>query len=594
MDKIFAYGTPEEDDKYRSNSYINYAESIWEEKTDEKRFEKILPATKKVKLKTFDIKLSFGTLKVAAVIQNSDNSDKKDSQVEIAKFSHTLLKKAEESFASANFTLIEFSPYLKLDLGAEFFKINSDGEFDMLKASAKLSQTLSKKQVKETPFAEIEDKMPEDASLIVEIELEIDLSIKEAKALSLLKVNEAQLDALDSETKKIQSEIRELNAEKIKKQNAFIDKELKDIKFKDEKQKKKLIEKLEKKFNKQNKQIRESIDNLKDKLRKQKKIVKKLEQDARNISDSIKSKFLKKLNNSFIKKCGSLLAKIAKALDYIEIVFSVLKISIMLWSGAKMRLFKGQSLSDISLYEISEILEQTMLDKILGKEIPEGDDFATERPEAVYPNSGNLSEEENLAAIEAEYQNFLSLYGKLMGPYSSGSGTGINGTLKTGNNSDGNSGSGFSKKEEKEIEESEKKEDTKFGTRRKTEDTPVKDEKVSEHKDGIKASKIKKPELLYSQEGNYLTNANGKEIQNVKVIEIENPTNSEGDAIMVDISFYAYAKGAMQLFYFKRVEAILRLNSEEEKVYEITKSVTYEFEGGIKIYLKKESKFKNE
>jgi len=576
MDKIFAYGTPEEDDKYRSNSYINYAESIWEEKTDEKRFEKILPATKKVKLKTFDIKLSFGTLKVAAIIQNSDNSDKKDSQVEIAKFSHTLLKKAEESFASANFTLIEFSPYLKLDLGAEFFKINSDGEFDMLKASAKLSQTLSKSQVKETPFAEIADKIPESASLIVEIELELDLSIKEAKALSLLKVNEAQLDVLDNETKQIQKEIRELNAEKIKKQNAFIDKELKDIEFKDEKHKKKLIEKLEKKFNKQNKQIRESIDNLKDKLRKQKKIVKKLEQDARNISDSIKSKFLKKLNNSFIKKCGSLLAKIAKALDYIEIVFSVLKISIMLWSGAKMRLFKGESLSDISLSEISEILEQTMLDKILGKEIPEGDEFTTERPEAVYPNSGNLTEDENLEAIEAEYQNFLSLYGKLMGPYSSGSGTGIGGNLKHGNNSENSSGSDFSKKEEKEIEESEKKEGTKFGTRRKTEEDKIEADFLENSNEKVQVNKIRVLKIDYNSE----FDGDKRVIGNKQITLNKNSVVNEEEVLFLMI-FTAYFKEELCEFRAERIKAIVKIDVTNQEIYLIVKeSVTCHFNGG--------------
>jgi len=576
MDKIFAYGTPEEDDKYRSNSYINYAESIWEEKTDEKRFEKILPATKKVKLKTFDIKLSFGTLKVAAIIQNSDNSDKKDSQVEIAKFSHTLLKKAEESFASANFTLIEFSPYLKLDLGAEFFKINSDGEFDMLKASAKLSQTLSKSQVKETPFAEIADKIPESASLIVEIELELDLSIKEAKALSLLKVNEAQLDVLDNETKQIQKEIRELNAEKIKKQNAFIDKELKDIEFKDEKHKKKLIEKLEKKFNKQNKQIRESIDNLKDKLRKQKKIVKKLEQDARNISDSIKSKFLKKLNNSFIKKYGSLLTKIAKALDYIEIVFSVLKISIMLWSGAKMRLFKGESLSDISLSEISEILEQTMLDKILGKEIPEGDEFTTERPEAVYPNSGNLTEDENLEAIEAEYQNFLSLYGKLMGPYSSGSGTGIGGNLKHGNNSENSSGSDFSKKEEKEIEESEKKEGTKFGTRRKTEEDKIEADFLENSNEKVQVNKIRVLKIDYNSE----FDGDKRVIGNKQITLNKNSVVNEEEVLFLMI-FTAYFKEELCEFRAERIKAIVKIDVTNQEIYLIVKeSVTCHFNGG--------------
>jgi len=587
MDKIFAYGTPEEDDKYRSNSYINYAESIWEEKTDEKRFERILPATKKVKLKTFDIKLSFGTLKVAAIIQNSDNSDKKDSQVEIAKFSHTLLKKAEESFASANFTVIEFSPYLKLNLGAEFFKIDSNGEFDMLKASAKLSQTLSKSQVKETPFAEIADKMPEDASLIVEIKLEIDLSIGEANALSQLRFKEAELVTLDNETKQIQKEIRELNAEKIKKRNAFIDKELKDIKFKDKKHKKKLIEKLEKKFNKQNKQIRESIDNLKDRLRKKKKYVKSLKSKAEDLASKIKSPFLKKLNNSFIKKCGSILAKIAKALDYIEIVFSVLKISIMLWSGAKMRLFKGESLSDISLYEISEILEQTMLDKILGKEIPEGDEITTERPEAVYPNSGNLSEEENLAAIEAEYQNFLSLYGKLMGTYSTGSGTGVGGNLKHGNNSENGSGSGFSKKKEKEIEESDKKEGSKFGVKGKTEKDKTEADFLENSNEKVQVKKIQVQKTNRGEE----FDGDKREIGNKKII-LSKTSVTNGEKVFFTMSFTAYFKGELCEFRAERIDAIVKIDVKDQEIYLIVKeSVTCHFNGG-KLCIKEGSSIK--
>jgi len=98
---------------------------------------------------------------------------------------------------------------------------------------------------------------------------------------------------------------------------------------------------------------------------------------------------------------------------------------------------------------------------------------------------------------------------------------------------------------------------------------------------------------LYSEDGNTLEGGEGKVIQNVRVVEIYNPNNTEGDKVKVDIYFYAYAKGEMKLFQFRDVDAILRLNSDEEKVYEIAKSITYKFAGGIKVCLEKENIFKS-
>ena len=62
-------------------------------------------------------------------------------------------------------------------------------------------------------------------------------------------------------------------------------------------------------------------------------------------------------------------------------------------AGARFSLLKGKSLSDVSLHELSEILMETMLDKITGKKRPEGDETTTEKPSAVHGPSVSSQQE---------------------------------------------------------------------------------------------------------------------------------------------------------------------------------------------------------
>ena len=141
---------------------------------------------------------------------------------------------------------------------------------------------------------------------------------------------------------------------------------------------------------------------------------------------------------------------------------------------------------------------------------------------------------------------------------------------------------------------SETDEETKKGSgTQQSNESPAKNIRVSEQKDDVKASDIKKLELLYSEEGNTLDEGKTNIAKNIRIVELKNPTNKEGSNVKVDIYFYAVARGKLRLYHFKDVKTILRTNLDGEKVYEIAKSITYKFSGGIKVCLEQGNKYKN-
>lgn len=287
-----------------------------------------------------------------------------------------------------------------------------------------------------------------------------------------------------------------------------------------------------------------------------------------------------------------MLATIGKALDLIEIVYSALKIAVMFWSGAKLSLLKGKTLPDITLYDLSETLMQTMLDKIVGKEIPEGDIPTDERPEAVYPTEGNSSEEgaEQQAAIEAEFQNLIRLYGEYTGMKavtvsgSKGLGTGStdggsdNGTTKFGQSND----------EDKEIEKEVKAGGITVGSGEKALDDGDKTEVtvLEEKGEKVEAKRVKITNTLYgvSFEGDSRVIGNKK-------IKLNKTSVTHGDDVKFSFIFTAYFKGELCEFQIRSISAKVHIDKpNKDKPQQInlivTEPVTCYFKGG-KLCIKK-------
>jgi len=587
MEKIFAYGNPEEEERKRQQQ-LEADKNIRGYPEEDNAFDKLLPNSSKVELDVTEIPLSAGTLKIGVKFEQPRKEARKNektsvslklSQLEREKFK----QKAEAAFGKAEVTAIQFSPDLELNVGLDLFKVDSGGNFDMLKTSVTMPvRILSKTQAQNTPLSNIAEKMSDKAELYVEIKLEIDLSPKEAGALKELQLKHAEVDNVGEKVTRLDNKAKELGENKLKNQSDFYDAKLQKMgkNSKDELTSRE-IKKLEKQFNKTCRELQDKLVDVKHKLRKQQEKLKRLRKSVTELSEQIKSPFLKRLNKKLLKKIGTILARIAKALDYIEIVYSALKILILLWSGAKLKILKGKSLSDINLNDMSELLIQTMLDKFTGKEIPEGEESTTERPEAVYPGKEGEDEEGGLTEIQAEYQNFVNLYSRMIE-----AGNKINSRKKTEENNKeitGNSPVGTQQEDKDGKEEKAEAGGPSFAGRGNAEA-----EVMEENDDKVEARKIKITQTKRDEE----FDGTKRKIGNERIV-LNKSSIAHGDKVTFMLRFSTYFKGELCDFTIEKVDAEVDITKPEENKPQqinliVTKSITCYFNGG-RICLKKGS-----
>lgn len=587
MEKIFAYGNPEEEERKRQRQ-LEAAKNIRGYPEENNASDKLLPDSSKVELDVTEIPLSAGTLKIGVKLEQPQNEAKKDKKTGVSlKLSQLERKafkqKAEAALGKAEVPSIQFSPDLELKVGLDLFTIDSGGNFDMLKTSITMPvRILSKEQARNTPLSDIAAKMSDKAELHVEIKLEIDLSPKEASALKELRLKHAEVDNVGDKVTSIDKQVKELGEKELKNQSDFYDAKLQKLgkSSKDELTSAEL-KKLEKQFNKISRELQDKIIDAKSKLKKQKQKLKRLRKSVTELSEQIKSPFLKKLNKKLLKKIGTILARIAKALDYIEIVYSALKILILLWSGAKLKILRGKSLSDINLNDMSELLIQTMLDKFTGKEIPEGEETTTERPEAVYPGKDSEDEEGGLTEIQAEYQNFVNLYRKMIE-----TGNKPNPGNETSENNKeitGNSSSGTQHEDKEGKEEDAEAGGASFDGRENTEA-----EVLEENDEKVEVRKIKITQTIRDEE----FGGAKRKIGNERIV-LNKSSITHGDHVTFMFRFSAYFKGELCDFTIEKVNA--KVHITKPKQYEpqqicliVTESITCYFKGG-RICLKKGS-----
>jgi len=603
MEKIFAYGSAEEQEKEqqkRKKAQSNLYGSPEHAEQENGIFDKIL-GKKKRELDVTEIPLAngLGKLKVGVKIEEpkeEEKDNKSKASFKLGDAQRDFFKQtADVALGKAEVTVIEFCPDWQLKVGLDLFKVDSTGDFEMLQASIAMPvRVLSKEQVKNTPLKDFAAQMSDKAELYVEIQLVIDLSRGEAKALRRLKIKQGEVDAVGGEVDNLDKKVKQLKEQKLKSKESFIDSKLEELgkKSKDELSDKEL-KKLERQFNKTCEELRDEIVDTKNKLRKQQQNLKKLQQKSRDLASKIKSPLLKKLNSAFLKKIGSILSKLATALNYIEVVYSVLKILILLWSGAKIKFLKGESLDDISPMETSELLMQVMHDKITGKKQAENPEYTDKIEE--YGTGGGATDDD-VSAIQAELQNFISAHGKAFESSGTKTGNGLGGENGTGSEegseSEESKGSGSigkaSENAEKEAEEQVKKQGVKVGSGEKAIEGGEKSEVTVYEEKGEKVE-AKRIKIVHTAD-NEDFDGEHRVIGNKK-IKLNKESVTHGDNVEFSFSFTAYFKGELCEFQLRRLSARVHIDAPVEGKAQcvrliLSESVTCYFEGG-KLCIKK-------
>jgi len=469
--------------------------------------------------------------------------------------------------------LIDFGSGITLEVGATFFQVNSNGEFSkpMLELQAKGRLTASSEDgpVKQMITQIYGHDLFKKGSIVdIVAKIEIDTTQASKELLEFANKHKRQAKALEEEAKNLKEQANKLKETRKKALDDFVKDEINDYNKRNGKMPSKgKIEKYVEKFyrtetnsklQKEIKALRKRASDIKDELKQIQKILRKRLRKVTGILDG-------PIIRGTLSVVGRILAIVGTILDVIGAI-------IVTWQLANdiMRYGVQFGFNPLAILGLDEKGPEYDNPPIFVK----GDGKNVESDEPVHNDPFNFI----LESGDGEKEGL----GNGKGNIESGTDDSPTGTVKNGK-------SGTNNAEDKAYGNAKK------GTGTKTAPgAPAKDVKASEQKDGVKASEIKKLELLYSEEGNTLEGGESKVIQNVRVVEKRNLTNTEGSTVMIEIYFYATAKGEFQLFHFTDVEAIIRLNADEEKVYEIANSRTYKFRGGIKVCLEKEKIFKNE
>jgi len=473
---------------------------------------------------------------------------------------------------SKSATLIDLGSGITVEVGASFFQVDSEGKFSKpkleLEAKGRLSASSEDGPVKQM-ITQIygHDLFKKGSVVDIVAKIEIDTTQASKELLEFVSKHKRQAKALEEEAKNLKKQAKELKKVREKALDNFVKDEINDYKKRNGKMPskgnvKRYIEKFyrtetNQKFQKQIRKFRRRVSGIEDELKQTQKILRKRLRKVTGIFDG-------PIIRGTLSVVGRILAIVGTILNVIGAI-------IVAWQLAK----------DIMRYGVQfgfNPLAILGLDKKgPGYDNPpifvKGDSEDVEADELVHNDPFNFIHE------SGDKKNESSVNGKR--DDEGGKGDSPDRTIK-----EGKSGASNSK--------SETDEETKKGSgTQQSNESPAKNIRVSEQKDDVKASDIKKLELLYSEEGNTLDEGKTNIAKNIRIVELKNPTNKEGSNVKVDIYFYAVARGKLRLYHFKDVKTILRTNLDGEKVYEIAKSITYKFSGGIKVCLEQGNKYKN-